>query len=137
MAETLGSLCDKLTIVKRSLEMQQRQLQQEIDDFMVRALDGSIPSERLTFSANKVYKADNNAVANVQGTIGQILSRLAEVNCKLWHEVEKGYEIEKVPPAGKDDLIRQLAVLNLERNRCIDQIDQQLLQLIEADRHSP
>src|SRR5439155_5152660 len=33
----------------------------------------------------------------------------------LWHEVDKGYEIEKVPPDARDGILKQLAVLNLER----------------------
>lgn len=145
MAETLGSLCDKLTIVKlkqwhseapdrlESLKLQQQQLQQEIDEFVGGAINGSIPAERLTFAANKVFKKDSNPVPDVAGSLGEIISRLAEVNCKLWHEVEKGYEIETVPPDEKDKLIRQLAVLNLERNQCIDQIDRQFARSLTSE----
>jgi hypothetical protein len=144
MAETLGSLCDKLTIVKlkqwhsddpvrkQSLGGQQQQLEQEINEFISGALDGSVLRERLTFAANKVFKARADFAPNVGGSLGKIISHLAETNCKLWHEVEKGYEIEKVPPAEKDNLIRQLAELNLERNQCIDQIDIQFSNMIIA-----
>ena len=137
MAETLGSLCDKLTIVKlkqwhseeaarqESLAKQQSQLQQEIDEFVAAAVSGAIPPERLTFAANKVYKREGNTVPEARGSLAEIVSRLAEVNCKLWHEVEKGYEIERVPAAERDGLIKQLAVLNLERTQCIDEIDRQ------------
>lgn len=67
MAETLGSLCDKLTIVKlkqwhstaperlESLVHQEKQLTEEIDEFVGRAVRGEIAAERLTFAANKVY----------------------------------------------------------------------------------
>ncbi len=53
MAETLGSLCDKLTIVKlkqyhsdeenrlKSLAQQATDLQQEIDDFVGQAVSGA------------------------------------------------------------------------------------------------
>jgi hypothetical protein len=144
MAETLGSLCDKLTIVKlkqwhtedaarqESLARQQRQLQQEIDEFVAGALAGAIPPERLTFAANKVYKKEGNAVPETRGSVAEVMSRLAEVNCKLWHEVEKGYEIERVPPEAKDGLIKQLAVLNLERNQCIDEIDRQFARSLQG-----
>ena len=135
MAETLGSLCDKLTIVKLkqfhsdneeklfSLSKQEEQLQSEIDEFVSAAIEGKIPTARLTFSANKVYKQEGNVVADVGGSIGEVFSKLADVNCKLWHEQELVYEFEKVPAAEKDGVVKKLAVLNLERNKCIDRID--------------
>src|ERR1035441_5217172 len=139
MAETLGSLCDKLTIVKlkqwhseqlpermRSLATQEQQLREEIDAFVADAISGDISIERLTFAANKVYRKEGNAVPEVSGSIGAVFSHLAEVNCKPWHEVDKGKEIERVPPDDKDVIIKQLAVLNLERTQCIDEIDRQL-----------
>ena len=55
MAETLGSLCDKLTIVKlkqwhskdknrsKSLKIQEQALQEEIDEFVRDAFNGAIP----------------------------------------------------------------------------------------------
>ena len=144
MAETLGSLCDKLTIVKlkewhsekqpermRSLATQEQQLREEIDAFIADAASGRIPVERLTFAANKVYRKEGNAVPEVTGGIGTVFSQLAEVNCRLWHEVDKSYEIDKVPPDAKDGIIKQLAVLNLERTQCIDEIDRQLRAAVE------
>lgn len=138
MAETLGSLCDKLTIVKlkqfhtqdlgrlKSLAAQEEQLEGEIDAFVNDALSGNIPLERLTFASNKVFKKEGNAISEVNGSIGEVFSRLAEVNCSLWHEQEKVYEFETVPPQEKDAVVKQLALLNLSRNQCIDQIDHQL-----------
>ena len=144
MAETLGSLCDKLTIVKlkewhsekqpermRSLAMQEQQLREEIDAFVADAASGRIPVERLTFAANKVYRKEGNAVPEVTGSLGAVFAHLAEVNCKLWHEVDKSYEIEKVPPDARDGIVKQLALLNLERTQCIDEIDRQLLVAVE------
>ena len=142
MAETLGMLCDKLTIVKlkqyhtadserlKSLDRQAGLLQEEIDEFVSGAVSGTIAPERLTFAANKVFKKEGNEVADVKGNIGELFFQLADVNCRLWHEVEKGYDIEKIPPTEKDNLIKMLAVLNLQRNKCIDAIDLQLLDLI-------
>lgn len=147
MAETLGSLCDKLTIVKlkqfhsddperlRSLDMQEKQLQQEIDEFIVAAISGTIPLERVTFAANKIYKQAGNTVAEVIGDIGEVFSRLSEINCLLWHEQEKVYEFEQVPSEEKNAVVKQLALLNLERNKCIDRIDCQFRSSI-AHRHS-
>lgn len=142
MAETLGSLCDKLTIVKlkqyhseeearlQSLSQQELQLQAEINNFIVDAVTGNIPPERLSFSANKVYKKEGNEIRSITGNIAEVFAELAKVNCDLWHEQEKVYEFEKVEPAEKDVVVKKLAVLNLERNKCIDAIDQQFRSMI-------
>ena len=142
MAETLGMLCDKLTIVKlkqyhtddeqrlNSLNDQATQLQNEIDTYVTDAANGNIPTDKLTFAANKVFKKEGNEVAEVTGAIGALFSQLAEVNCRLWHEVERGYDIENVPVPEKDNLVKMLAVLNLERNKCIDAIDLKFQEII-------
>jgi hypothetical protein len=139
MAETLGSLCDKLTIIKlkqwhstdkvrlKSLANQETLLVEEIDEFVTSALTGRTPEERLTFQANKVFKKKGNVVAEVTGAMGAVMAQLADVNCRLWHEQEKVYDFEHVPDAEKGALMRQLAVLNLERNRCMEAIDRNLL----------
>jgi hypothetical protein len=143
MAETLGSLCDKLTIVKlkqwhsedeirlKSLAVQEKQLQQEMNEFISAAISGQIPINRLTFASNKVYKKEGNYVPDVLGSIGEIFSQLAHVNCNLWHEQEKVYEFEKVAESEKDRVVKQLAILNLERNKCIDGIDGNFQALVE------
>lgn len=143
MAETLGILCDKLTIVKlkqfhtedkeriKSLEQQAKQLQEEIDEYVSNALKGNIPLERLTFASNKVFKKEANNVPEAGDTIAAAFAQLADVNCNLWHEVEKGYNLENVPAGEKDKLIKTLAVLNLERNNCIDAIDRYFKELVE------
>ena len=143
MAETLGMLCDKLTIVKLkqyhsedaerldSLAKQCSQLQNEIDEFVASALQGIIPAEKLTFAANKVFKQEGNEIPGVASGIGAIFSQLAEVNCTLWHQVEKGYDVTSIPVTEKDNLINSLAVLNLQRNKCIDAIDLELLSIVK------
>jgi hypothetical protein len=135
MAETLGSLLDKLTIVKlkqlhsqdesrlASLGAQEENLCAEIDAFVADAVNGRIPMEKLTFSANKVYKKEGNEFEPVVGSIGRVFAELARVNFTLWHEQEKVYEFEKVPAGEKDGVVKQLALLNLRRNQCIDAID--------------
>jgi len=142
MAETLGSLCDKLTVVKlkqwhtedpdriKSLSIQEKQLQVEINEFVTAAVSGQIPLDRLTFASNKVYKKDGNVVAEITGNIGEVFSKLSQVNCTLWHEQEKVYEFEKVPMEEKDKVVKRLAILNLERNHCIDQIDKHFQNII-------
>jgi hypothetical protein len=149
MAETLGSLCDKLTIVKlkqyhcdnadkgASLAIQETQLVQEIDCFISAALSGEIPAERLTFSSNKVYKQAGNELSAIEKTsLGGIFAELAKVNGDLWHEQEKVYEFEKVPVAEKDKVVKQLALLNLRRTQCIDAIDKALLGTVQKKGES-
>jgi hypothetical protein len=142
MAETLGMLCDKLTIVKlkqyhtedqnrlQSLAQQAVQLQEEIDVYISDAIAGNIEPAKLSFAANKVFKKEGNEVAEIVGGFGEVMYQLADVNCRLWHEQEKVYEFEAVPEAQKNEVVKQLAVLNLERNKCIDAINEQFKQLI-------
>lgn len=146
MAETLGMLCDKLTIVKlkqyhtedktrlQSLAVQAGQLQEEIDTYISDAVNGKIDPARMTFAANKVFKEEGNRVGDVAGNFGEIIYQLADVNCRLWHEQEKVYEFEKVPVEEKDKVVKQLAVLNLERNKCIDAINNQFASLITKNK---
>ncbi len=145
MAETLGMLCDKLTIVKlkeyhtddperlKSLHTQSVQLQEEINEYVFDAVNGNIPPEKMSFAANKVFKKEGNEVAEVTGAIGEVFYQLADVNCRLWHEQEKVYEFEKVPVEEKDVVVKKLAILNLERNKCIDAINQQFAAIISQN----
>lgn len=142
MAETLGMLCDKLTIVKlkqyhtdnaerlASLDKQASQLKDEIDEYVVDAIEGRIPIDRMSFAANKVYKEEGNNVSEVNGNFGEIVYQLADINCRLWHEQEKVYDFKSVPAEEKDRVVNQLAILNLERNKCIDAINNFLIEMI-------
>jgi len=146
MAETLGSLCDKLATVKlklwhtddpdrlQSLRAQEKQLQQEIDEFMGAAISGDIPLERLTFAQNKVYRKEGNVVPQFHGTLGESFAQLAHTVCKLWHVQEKVYEFEAIPMDQKDAVIKELAIVNLERNQCIDKLDEQFRRAVEEIR---
>lgn len=146
MAETLGSLCDKLTTVKlkrwhtddpdrlKSLAVQEQQLHEEIDEFVSAAIAGNIPIERLTFASNKVYKKNGNAVPELRGSFGETFAQLADTVCKLWHVQEKVYEFEAIPMDQKDGVIKELAIVNLERNQCIDRLDEQFRQAVEEIR---
>ena len=142
MAETLGSLCDKLTIIKlkqyhsdnedrvKSLNMQESQLIEEIDQFLNEAINGVIPVQKLEFASNKVFKEEGNKVKDIRGKIGEVFSKLAEVNCELWHEQEKVYDFEAIAAEDKNTVVKKLALLNLERNKCIDSINQTLKETI-------
>lgn len=148
MAETLGTLADKLTTVKlklwhtddaeriASLKTQEKQLEDEINEFVGAAIAGQISIERLTFAANKVYKKEGNAISDFSGSIGELFSQLAATNCKLWHVQEKVYEFEQIPAGQKDEVIRELAVVNLERNQCIDRLDQEFQRSVSAFQKS-
>lgn len=138
MAETLGSLCDKLTVIKlkqwhaddpqktKSLAAQEKRMKEEIDEYLAHAVSGVIPLTRLSFSANKVFRKAGNTVEEIQGDLGTLFSQLAEVNCQLWHVQEKVYEFEKVPVPEKNGVVKQLALLNLKRTKCMEAIDRRL-----------
>ena len=142
MAETLGMLCDKLTIVRlklyhtedhqklASLQSQSKQLQDEIDHYVSDAVTGKIPIEKLVFDANKVFSGEGNSVDEITGDFGEMITRLADVNCDLWHQQEKVYEFEKVEVSEKNGVVKKLALLNLERNKCIDSINKLFADII-------
>ena len=142
MAETLGMLCDKLTIVRlkqyhttdterlASLDKQSVLLKKEIDSYVSDAINGKIPLDMMSFDSNKVYKEEGNKVEDVKGNFGEVMYQLSDVNCQLWHEQEKVYEFEKVPVGEKDKVVKQLAILNLERNKCIDAINSQFSEIV-------
>lgn len=143
MAETLGTLCDKLTVLQlkhwHSEEAKQRdslarqgiELRAEIDELFSAALAGAIPLQRLHYASHKVYKREGNETRPVAGSIGTVIARLAHVNCDLWHEQEKVYDFTAVPADRKDAVVKRLAVLNLERNQCIDAIDRTFQRIVE------
>jgi len=141
--ETLGSLCDKITIIKlkqyhskderklATLLLHEKLVKAEINDFIALAIKGEIPVEKLTFESTKVYKVQGNETKEISGEIGEVISELAKVNCELWHEQEKVYEFENVPSEEKNKVVKRLAILNLERNKCIDFIDYKFKKIIE------
>jgi hypothetical protein len=142
MSETLGSLCDKITIIKLKqfhsknrdrlaiLSKQEKHLINEINQYVSDACKKLIPRNQLTFASNKIYKKVSINSQLFKGSIGQIICKLAEVNCDLWHEQEKVYEFEKVPLSEKDQVINKIATLNLERNLCIDEINIEFKKLV-------
>ena len=143
MAETLGSLVDKLSIknlriwhleevlekdsdseelkAKRDLADKQRQnLVQEINGFLVAALQGEvcIRDEKI-----KMYTNTNVSSSNSIKKLGEAVSELAFRNIKLWHcedEVRRtdleDSEIVKIK--------RRIDTTNQERNDLMDKVDQ-------------
>ena len=86
MAETLGSLCDKLSIVKLKeyhsenkdktslLIKQSKQLVLEIDEYIQNAFSDNISTEKLTFKSNKVHSLKNlSFTKNDKSSLGQFI----------------------------------------------------------------
>jgi len=140
--DTLGSLIDKLTIVKlkqyhtedikklESLKTQEGNLIVEINAFVFAAVDGKIPRKLLSSPSNKVYNIEED-IEVIQGSNGWLVSELAMVNCELWHEQETVYQFELVAPELKDGVIKRLAKLNILRTKYIDLIDEQFQRMIK------
>lgn len=144
MAETLGSLCDKLSIVQlknyhnedlikeKSLKLQIDQLIKEIDEYFFKALNREIDFEKLVFKSNKVHNMGELLLNEKKSSsLGKLISNLSNTNCLLWHEQEKIYEFENVPNDKKNDVIKKVAILNLERTKYIDLIDENLQKSIK------
>ncbi len=68
----------------------------------------------------------------ISGSLGEIFQSLADTNCNLWHVQEKVYEFESIPVEEKDKVVKQLAILNLERNKCIDEMDKIFQSMIKS-----
>jgi hypothetical protein len=96
---------------------------------MADALEGKIQITKLSFPANKVYNQQGNETREITGNMGIVFAELANINCELWHEQEKVYEFENVPVEDKNNVVKRLAILNLERNICIDKINNLLSDL--------
>ena len=157
MAETLGSLVDKLSIknlriwhldealeqkntsdyaelkAKRDLADKQRQnLVNEINDFLVSAFKGEvcIRDEKI-----KLYANTNVSSSDSIKKLGEAVSELAFRNIKLWHcedEVRRtdlgDVEIVKIK--------RRIDTTNQERNDLMDKVDEILQSQSEETKES-
>jgi hypothetical protein len=143
MAETLGSLVDKLSIknlriwhleeelekdsdseelkAKRDLADQQRQnLVQEINGFLVAALQGKvcIRDEKI-----KMYTNTNVFSSDGIKKLGEAVSELAFRNIKLWHCED---EVRRTDLADSEivKIKRRIDTTNQERNDLMDKVDE-------------
>lgn len=142
MAETLGSLCDKLIITNLkkshtndlekidSLGRQIELLKSEIDSYLVDALKGVIPIERLNFAAHKVYNKSKYLIDEPIPRFGEAINELSSINIKLWDTQDKVYNFSDLQPKEKEETIVHLATLNLERNKLIEEINLKLIQQV-------
>jgi hypothetical protein len=126
--ETLGSLVDKLTIIKlkqfhtpfdntkrfESLDAQERSLIEEIDEYILKNDGRVIP-------ANKVC----DIKVSVFGTPGGLISDLAMTNTKVWHLQEDLYDFSNLPDEKKDYTVINIAKLNIRRTALIEEIDKE------------
>ena len=156
MAETLGSLVDKLSIknlriwhldealeqgngskkeelkAKRDLANKQREnLVGEINDFLIAALKGQvcIRDEKI-----KMYTNNNVSSSDSIEKLGEAVSELAYRNIRLWHfedEVRRtdleDSEIVKIK--------RQIDSTNQERNDLMDKVDEILQNQFEGKQN--
>ena len=155
MAETLGSLVDKLSIknlriwhleevlekdsdseelkAKRDLADKQRQnLVQEINGFLIAALQGEvcIRDEKI-----KMYTNTNVSSSDSIKKLGEAVSELAFRNIKLWHCED---EVRRTDLADSEivKIKRRIDTTNQERNDLMDKVDEILQVESESKRGS-
>ena len=157
MAETLGSLVDKLSIknlriwhldealehkntsdhaelkAKRDLADKQRQnLVNEINDFLVSAFKGEvcIRDEKI-----KLYANTNVSSSDSIKKLGEAVSELAFRNIKLWHCED---EVRRTDLADVEivKIKRRIDTTNQERNDLMDKVDDILQTESETKKES-
>ena len=157
MAETLGSLVDKLSIknlriwhldealerknasdyaelkARRDLADKQRQnLVNEINDFLVSAFKGEvcIRDEKI-----KLYANTNVSSSESIKKLGEAVSELAIRNIKLWHCED---EVRRTDLADAEivKIKRRIDTTNQERNDLMDKVDEILQIQSEGNKES-
>ena len=157
MAETLGSLVDKLSIknlrvwhldealeqkntsdyaelkAKRDLADKQRQtLVNEINDFLVSAFKGEvcIRDEKI-----KLYANTNVSSSDSIKKLGEAVSELAFRNIKIWHCED---EVRRTDLADVEivKIKRSIDTTNQERNDLMDKVDE-ILQIESEEKRKP
>ena len=158
MAETLGSLVDKLSIkvirgyfmtemlqqketkfpkseIEEKLKRLQEQkdtLQEEIEDFVCAAAEG-----RVTLRDEKLKLYNKPEVMGKTAglkTVAQAIEALTAKNLELWR-LEDEARREDVPLSFIGEVKRKIDVTNQQRNDYIDRIDELLAQEIAHRQH--
>ena len=158
MAETLGSLIDKLSIknlrywhldeasqardassgpqkqelmAKMELvDRQRKELLEEIDVFLSSALAGEV---RIRDEKVKLYKNLNVTSAEDVNHLGEAVSKLAMSNIKLWH-LEDEVRREDLPDTDIVKTKRKIDTNNQERNNFMDKVDEILENFVKQAR---
>ena len=147
MAETLGSLIDKLSIKnlrywhldedaqardvsdpqKKELiakmelvDRQRKELSEEIDAFLNAALASEV---RIRDEKVKLYKNLNVSSSEGLNRLGETVSKLAMSNIKLWH-LEDEVRREDLPDSEIVKIKRTIDTNNQERNNFMDKVDE-------------
>ena len=147
MAETLGSLIDKLSIknlrywhldevvqaknvtdhefeeLKGKMDLvdrQRKELRKEIDAFLVAAFAGEV---RIRDEKVKLYKNLNVTSSGDLTKLGEAVSKLAMSNIKLWH-FEDEVRRDDVPDSEIVKTKRSIDTTNQERNNFMDKVDE-------------
>jgi len=147
MAETLGSLIDKLSIknlrcwhldeviqtkdtsdsqieelkAKMSLvDRQRKELLEEIDAFLGNALAGEV---RIRDEKVKLYKNLNVVSSDGLSQLGEAVSELAMSNIKIWH-LEDEVRRDDLPDSKIVRTKRSIDTTNQERNNLMDKVDE-------------
>lgn len=142
--ETLGSLCDKLCVIKLkqnhtdvrdrerqdNLAMQELNLLYEIADYFKDAVSGKIPKEKLSVKSNKIHTGTDMPGIDFSN-MGILVSMLAQINCEIWHLQEKLYNFSVIPAEEKDAVVEAITKENLKRGRCVEGIDMKLQELLK------
>lgn len=144
MAETLGSLVDKLTIKnirlnnlrkkgsKKKIDIvqsQRRELIGEMNQFLARALKGKV---KLKDEKVKLYKQPK-AEEKISGTLGVLVERLCQKNIQLWH-LEDEARRSDVSDAYIGRIKRKIDIANQSRNDLIDRIDELLERKVKKSK---
>lgn len=139
--ETLGSLIDKLIVVKlkefhnqdwnveQSLSVQQQKLLYEITDYLADVSRGKIRWEDITFRSNKIHTGTAMPDLDFQN-MAILIAILSRANCEIWHLQEKLYNFAAIPAEDKDAVVEAIAIENLKRTKCIEGIDMKLQDLM-------
>jgi len=146
LAETLGSLVDKLAIKnirlsnlrkekKKSrkkidiVQTQRRDLIEEMNQFLAQAFKGKV---KLKDEKVKLYRQ-----ARVEGkiyrTLGALVDHLSQTNIQLWH-LEDEARRSDVDDAYIGRIKRKIDIVNQSRNDLIDRIDELLERKIKKWR---
>ena len=147
MAETLGSLIDKLSIknlrywhldevfqakdtsdfqveeLKAKMELvdrQRKELLEEIDAFLGAALTGEA---RIRDEKVKLYKNLNVVSSEGLNQLGEAVSELSISNIKIWH-LEDEVRREDLPDSKIVRTKRSIDTANQERNNLMDKVDE-------------
>jgi hypothetical protein len=144
LAETLGSLVDKLTIKnirlnnlrkkgsKKKIDIvqsQRKELIEEMNQFLARALKRKV---KLKDEKVKLYKQPR-VEEKILATLGALVDRLCQKNMQLWH-LEDEARRSDVNDAYIGRIKRKIDITNLSRNDLIDRIDELLERKVKKSK---